>query len=513
VLILTGEVVTFDAKRPHLTDGAVYIGDDQLIAAVQDAAAPPPPGFEHATRVDTGGTIYPGLIDLHNHIAYNVVGLWSPHDRTTPYTSRTQWPDNPGYGPDIKVPTLTLAQLAGKAVIRYVETKAVIGGVTAIQGAARTYHPFDGWLVRNVEFETFGGQVVPAHQSVVTLHDEPSFQRAAREMAGGSAFIYHLSEGTSPLLVREYADLNTHSCVGPHLVGIHCTALGDDQFTDWQQRAGTIVWSPFSNLWLYGVTAAVPDIQAAQLAVSLGTDWGPSGTKNLLGEVKVARIWSDHAGWGLTDLDLVRMITANPGDALARAWQLPVGRLVEGGLGDLTVLTRRHEDVWHNLVTAREADVALVAVGGRARYGTKALMDAAGDPGTGSLRVGGQARRLSLVRPDDATKGWTWTDVMKRLDAVRSEAATTPPTGPGAGRRRGSPAAPAGTADPPGTPPLVVDLDMPGGPGETAGPPPPGQKVDIAPIEPLHHDTRWLASLKGRGFHGGLLDGLRAYYR
>jgi hypothetical protein len=53
---------------------------------------------------------------------------------------------------------------------------------------------------------------------------------------------------------------------------------------------------------------------------------------------------------------------------------------------------------------------------------------------------------------------------------------------------------------------------MPGGPGDTAGPPPPGQTVDIAPIEPLHHDARWLASLKGRGFHGGLLDGMRAYY-
>ena len=294
MLILTGEVVTFDPKRPHLAAGAVCIGDDGIIAAVQEAAAPPPPGFENARRVDTQGTIYPGLIDLHNHIAYNVVGLWQPRDRTKPYTSRTQWPDNAGYGPDIKVPTLTLAQLAGKAVIRYVEAKAVIGGVTAIQGAARTYHPFDGWLVRNVEYETFGGQTAPAHQSVVTLHNESDFERAAREMTAGSAFIYHLSEGTSPLLVREYTALHDHGCVGAHLVGIHCTALGDDQFGDWQSQAGTIVWSPFSNLWLYHDTTKVDHAAEHGLRICLGADWSPSGSKSLLGELKVADLWNRH---------------------------------------------------------------------------------------------------------------------------------------------------------------------------------------------------------------------------
>ncbi len=54
---------------------------------------------------------------------------------------------------------------------------------------------------------------------------------------------------------------------------------------------------------------------------------------------------------------------------------------------------------------------------------------------------------------------------------------------------------------------------MPGGPGATAGPPPPGVTVDIPAIEPLHHGPRWLASLRGRGFHDGALDGLAALLR
>jgi hypothetical protein len=37
--------------------------------------------------------------------------------------------------------------------------------------------------------------------------------------------------------------------------------------------------------------------------------------------------------------------------------------------------------------------------------------------------------------------------------------------------------------------------------------------VDIAPIGPVHHDPDWLASVRGRGFHGGVLDPLRELFR
>ena len=41
-LVLTGRVVTFDEDQPELDDGAVYIGADELIAAVQPRTAPAP---------------------------------------------------------------------------------------------------------------------------------------------------------------------------------------------------------------------------------------------------------------------------------------------------------------------------------------------------------------------------------------------------------------------------------------------------------------------------------------
>jgi hypothetical protein len=34
----------------------------------------------------------------------------------------------------------------------------------------------------------------------------------------------------------------------------------------------------------------------------------------------------------------------------------------------------------------------------------------------------------------------------------------------------------------------------------------------VPPIQPLEHDAAFFASIKGRGFHGGILDGLGKFY-
>jgi 5-methylthioadenosine/S-adenosylhomocysteine deaminase len=53
-----------------------------------------------------------------------------------------------------------------------------------------------------------------------------------------------------------------------------------------------VIWSPFSNLWLYRETTRADEATDAGLQVCLGADWSPSGSKNLLGEPKVADSWN-----------------------------------------------------------------------------------------------------------------------------------------------------------------------------------------------------------------------------
>ena len=38
-------------------------------------------------------------------------------------------------------------------------------------------------------------------------------------------------------------------------------------------------------------------------------------------------------------------------------------------------------------------------------------------------------------------------------------------------------------------------------------------KVVIPPLSSLVHDKKFFADITGRGFHGGLLDGLAEFYR
>ena len=55
-------------------------------------------------------------------------------------------------------------------------------------------------------------------------------------------------------------------------------------------------------------------------------------------------------------------------------------------MADAVAIAKRYDDPWTNLLLARERDIMLVVGDGRARYGTAALMKAAGEIATTSMR-------------------------------------------------------------------------------------------------------------------------------
>jgi hypothetical protein len=67
-------------------------------------------------------------------MVYNVLPLWSPPGQTEPFISRHEWPRHGSCEELVSDPANALGALAGKAHLKYVEVKAVVGGVTAIQG-------------------------------------------------------------------------------------------------------------------------------------------------------------------------------------------------------------------------------------------------------------------------------------------------------------------------------------------------------------------------------------------
>ncbi len=106
-LALAGRVVTMDDDFRVETDGVVYLELGNVVA-VRPRAQPAPPGFEATSVLETGGTIFPGLIELHNHLSYNALPLWNVPKR---YDHRGQWPNHPDYRKLISGPMTVIGEL------------------------------------------------------------------------------------------------------------------------------------------------------------------------------------------------------------------------------------------------------------------------------------------------------------------------------------------------------------------------------------------------------------------
>jgi cytosine/adenosine deaminase-related metal-dependent hydrolase len=131
---LEGRVVTMNPDFTVLDRGVIYI-ETGTIVAVEETGDSHPPGFEDAPLVRTGSTIYPGLIELHNHLSYNVLPLW---DVPQAYTNRSKWAGTPIYQKLVTGPMKVLGQTPEYVapLVRYVECKCLLGGVTTSQGIA-----------------------------------------------------------------------------------------------------------------------------------------------------------------------------------------------------------------------------------------------------------------------------------------------------------------------------------------------------------------------------------------
>jgi 5-methylthioadenosine/S-adenosylhomocysteine deaminase len=409
-LALAGRVVTMGDAFAVRPDGIVYVDQGRFVA-VQDFAQPAPSGFEVVDVVRTGGTLYPGLIELHNHLSYDALPLWEVPKR---FVHRGQWPDHEDYRRLISGPMTVVGEhrdAEGRAalvpaLVRYVECKCLLGGVTTSQGVKLASNSgiqrFYRGLVRNVE-QTDDLDLSEAQGRIPDLDARDARAFLARLQKEDSCFLLHLSEGvTDPahpdsVARRHFEALEIAPgtwALNDRFAGIHAAGLLPEDFEVLASRGASMVWSPFSNLLLYGGTARVEAARAAGVTIGLGSDWSPTGSKNLLGELKVAWLYSrDVLDGAFTARDVVAMATRDAARILK--WEKALGSIEAGRRADLLVVDGAVGDPYEALVRAKETDLRLVMINGVARYGTIDLMEALAPRGE-AVRVGGQARRLFL---------------------------------------------------------------------------------------------------------------------
>ena len=437
--VLKGRVVTMESENSVMNQGNVLVRDGMIEAVWSSSSSiPVNADLTNAEIIETNGTIYPGLIDLHNHVHYNHIPLWdfnvhlseSQRSDEGGYTNRYQWGNNYDYGPSITWMKNNIQQNSrwgmASEQMKYAEVQAVAGGVTAIQGSPGSgTSAWDSMLARNVELYNFGQDGISTCAVCGAADDDYSGSHLISQNQSGSlnAWFVHLAEGVDSSSKSEFDALWNKGLIMDETVVIHGTALDRSQFDKMATVGADLVWSPISNLLLYGNTTNVRAADAAGLTISLAPDWGPSGSKNNLHELKVADLWNQEVMDSyFTDYELAAMVTSNP--AKAANWDSFVGQLKAGMYADIVVMDTFHDDPYRNLIEAIDADVRLTVVQGKAVFGDTDIMTAINQDDWEPITGGGVSKAVDVTSMSEVDGSQTWESIESGMAmAMRNDVA------------------------------------------------------------------------------------------
>ena len=379
-LLLRGTVVTPD----QVFQGEVLITGDTITCAAATCAAP-----SGATIVDTHGTIFPGLIDAHNHILFDIFDEtdWSP---SMSYNNHNQWTSEARYGAMVDAKQYLNGESGSPAdfgceMNKYGELKGLVAGTTSILGAANpTNRACYGSLSRTID-QTPNDLGADKMQVATLFPNASSADGVCDNFAElkTEAYVIHVAEGVDQTARNEFNTLGTVTTVDGCLYDgkttiVHGTALEGTQLDVMATHGMSLVWSPRSNVFLYGAgtdftkTTNIPLALSKGLNVALAPDWSLGGSQNLLDELRFADLVDNNA-WGdvLTPKMLTQMVTINAATALGL--EATLGSIEPGKKADLMVIAGDSCDPYEALLAATPAEVKLVLVGGVALYGESGL--------------------------------------------------------------------------------------------------------------------------------------------
>lgn len=398
-LLLQGRVLAPSGA----VDGEVLVDGSGKIACAAASCASAS-GYDEATVLACpGGVISPGLINGHDHTEYDVAGPLT--HGTTRWVHRNGW--RTGSGGEPKLPSVK--STSDVTAIAAAELRFVLGGATTVNGSGGV-----SGLVRNAAAHTAPAQMegltgptvffdtFPLGDSngteISTGCSYPSVRSSGSAFGSGGAYAPHIAEGINPAAANEFACLKDSLVKGQTAI-IHAVGI-DANDADVIAKAGAkVIWSPRTNVSLYGNTAPVTLLKTEGVTIALGTDWLASGSMNMLRELSCVDSLNDkYFDHAFTDQELVELATS--GSAKALGVDGEIGSLEPGKLADIAIFARGDAKTeYRAVIEAGVEDVLLVMRGGKPLYGTSEIVDAL-QSGCDSLSLCGTDKRVCIDAPN-----------------------------------------------------------------------------------------------------------------
>ena len=367
-----------------------------------------------ATLVCTEGVISPGLINVHDHMQYNSLPPWRVEPR---FDDRYDWRSDGDYW-DYRTAYDAIRGSYSCEIMRFSETRNLIAGTTAVVGSYGNECIYGGLRNLDEEEEAHGltGWAMNYSARTVTDVDAGDAAYLASELASGDleCALDHVSEGVGGSVRSEAEHMLNIGAAGPGFGWVHSTDADTELLAQMAQSGTALIWSPRSNLALYGDTSRAAVARTLGVPMAVGPDWTPSGSPTPRSELACVDTWLTSSGTPVPDTEVWSWATWRAEDVLALGDRL--GTLAEGYHADLFVVAWS-DTPYRAVIDAPETDVRLVVVDGHALYGEADLVEELAETPEWceDLDVCGESRSVCVKRSEGDD---TLADIQATLEAA-----------------------------------------------------------------------------------------------
>ncbi|MHB8579865.1 MAG: amidohydrolase family protein [Ignavibacteriaceae bacterium] len=293
------------------------------------------PGYEDPTIDFENSIAFPGLINSHDHLEFNLF----PRLGNKKYEDYVEWGDDiHASNKDIIEDIITIPV---DLRTQYGVYKNLINGVTTVVNHGNLK------IKNNYLIDVFSG-----YNYFHSVRLEKNWRIKLNLKLNGFPFVIHIGEGTNAESYNEINNLIHWNIFNRSIVGVHGISMDAGQAAHFK----ALVWCPASNNFLYGSTCRVDELKK-NTTILFGTDSNVSAGWNLWEHLRFAREYRY-----LDDYELYKTLSSNA----ANVWNLKnKGTLLPGSFADIIIADKKAGNFLDSFYNLDPGDILMIIKNGK----------------------------------------------------------------------------------------------------------------------------------------------------